>query len=386
MSDAVEAATGDGVVAAEHRRVEPSRWARAATEAADRHSGLEVVRVGVGRRGRRRGRWSGGCGGCRGTAGSGACWPWPRSASARAAGRRRARTRAGRGRRGRSSRLSLVRPPGPDTPAHEHPAVDHHGPHEQLDGARPRSRRGAAGPAGRCAGARPGRPVTTPRAVGEREHSSWDARRRAAASRTGGAGGPDRQPARPAAGPRRAAVTRTPTGRRRRGPVRAAAPGRPETPRSAAAGQKPPRPAAGSSTQTKTARRDRPAAEGASGQPAERAATPPRGATTARRRRPARTQPGCQHPAVGGAALGEQRRRRRCDVDPPELGLGVEDQAVVQHRLGQLLHVLGHHVVATVGGGPHLGHPDSARQPRAERPSRTCGRSREASASAAYVA
>ena len=62
--------------------------------------------------------------------------------------------------------------------------------------------------------------------------------------------------------------------------------------------------------------------------------------------------------SVGGATLSSRRRDHGLDGHPAELRLGVEQQPVAQHRLGQLLDVVGQHVVAAVGGRPGLGDPD----------------------------
>ena len=58
-------------------------------------------------------------------------------------------------------------------------------------------------------------------------------------------------------------------------------------------------------------------------------------------------------------------------VMPANWRLGVEQQPVAEHRLGELLDVVGHHVVAALAIAQVLAQRTNARQPRTDRPSLT---------------
>ncbi len=72
----------------------------------------------------------------------------------------------------------------------------------------------------------------------------------------------------------------------------------------------------------------------------------PRGSPTARRPRV---------PVARRRDLDEDLRQHARGRDAVELGLGIQQQAVREHGLGERLHVVGHHVVPAVGGGPGAG-------------------------------
>ena len=68
--------------------------------------------------------------------------------------------------------------------------------------------------------------------------------------------------------------------------------------------------------------------------------------------------------SVGGATLSSSRAMTVSTVDPAELRLGVEQQPVAEHGLGEHLDVVGDDVVAAVGGRPGLRRPGPARGSR----------------------